>query len=740
MNQKQFGIRTISALTLITFALSILTGAPSVAQGVQTGTTPEMATQQATQQAQPPAYPLVISTPPADSARSFRPDETLGAAFDGAEAGAIDQYLTPRNIAAMKSAGLRPLSYRLRTELGIQAWHWNPVGSWSDPAHQQGYWTSSDIPAAPIRLSWGYRLPRRGDTVDNATNDDYSRLTDGDRGSFWKSNPYLDPAVLHDGETHPQWLILRFDHARPVNRAQIDWGAPFATRYAVEYWIGDAEGISGRWQAFPNGVVEQGEGGTAMLALADQPISTRFVRVLLLAGSGTAPEGSSDWRDRMGFAVREVAFGTGKADGTLDDAVVHAPAHDGQTFAHVSSTDPWHRAADRNPDLEQAGIDRIFSGKLGFGLPVMMPTGLLFDTPENEAAELRYIARRHYPVRQIELGEEPDGQYGSPADYGALYLAAVDHLQGIVPGARFGGPSLQSAFTDLYMQTQPTGSWNGEFTAYLKRHQRLGDLGFVTFEYYPFDDICGDIHAKLIGQNALLEAAMHRFDQDGVPAAVPRIISEYGFSAFSGRAMAEMPSALLMAGIAGQWLQLGGNATYMFGYQPNTPINQHQPCAGYGNMMLFMADAAGQAKTAMPSFYTARLLTRHWLQPGHALHRLLGADIVGMPGGEAVAYAVRRPDGRLAVLMINRSPDHPVRLALTRKDNLGAVTPLGGRGTLYSYGPAQYAWRDAGPESHPAFSHPPAQSRLPAGPLIVTLPPDTLAVAVVQDRTPTTAH
>ncbi len=183
---------------------------------------------------------IVVDLSGAGRQPAFRPDEAMGAAIDGAQAGDIDRLLTRRNIAAMKGLGLRPLTYRLRTELGVQAWHWNPVGTWSDPAHRQGYWTSSAKPGKPIRLSWGYNLPRRGDTVDNANNVDYSRLTDGDRTTFWKSNPYLDPFVLHDGTAHPQWLVVRLDGARPVNAARIDWGAPYATRYEVQYWVGRA--------------------------------------------------------------------------------------------------------------------------------------------------------------------------------------------------------------------------------------------------------------------------------------------------------------------------------------------------------------------------------------------------------------------------------------------------------------------------------------------------------------------
>src|SRR3990167_1831335 len=71
------------------------------------------------------------------------PDLTMafGGGVDGHGSGECKKIISPHHVKTMLSAGLKPLSYRLRTELGIEAWHWNPTGTWSDAAHQQGYWT-----------------------------------------------------------------------------------------------------------------------------------------------------------------------------------------------------------------------------------------------------------------------------------------------------------------------------------------------------------------------------------------------------------------------------------------------------------------------------------------------------------------------------------------------------------------------------------------------------------------------
>jgi len=666
--------------------------------------------------------------------RIFDPADALGIGIDGVRAGDSDRLLTPGNIAAVKASGLQSSIYRLRTELGIEAWHWNPVGQWSDPVHKQGYWTSSDTLGPPIQLSWGYRLPRRGDSTDQANDEDYSRLTDGDESSFWKSNPYLDPTYVHDGQPHWQWLVVRLDAMAPIDTIKIAWADPYAVQYEVQYWTSDDEyDDTATWTTFPLQRQTRGKGGTETLRLTDHPITAKFVRVLLKQGSHTAMPGGDDWRDKAGFAVREISLGQAGPDGHLIDLIHHLRSGENQTFARVSSTDPWHREEDRDNDTEQPGLDRIFADGLGNGRPILLPIGLLYDTPDNAVAQMRYVRRRGYPVRQVELGEEPDGQYGEAADYGALYLALVDRLKPDNPGITFGGPSLQSAFTDLELDADPDHSWNSHFMRYLKARGRMGDLGFFSFEHFPFDDICGDIHAKLLEENRLMRTALARIAADGVPRHIPWIISEYGFSAFAGRAMAEMPSALLMADIIGQFLDAGGGAVYMYGYGPDLPMNESQPCSGFGNMMLYTADGNGQAVQPMPSFEAAHLITKDWLVPGGGRHELLpsivkGARVKGSRDEWVMSYAVRRPDHRLGVLLINRSPTKPFTVRLLTRNGGGQIRAMQGPARFMQYGPAQYAWKDDGADSHPLRSDPPRLSRLKGARLSITLPPESLTV------------
>ncbi len=649
------------------------------------------------------------------------PTEALGAGVDGHEKGECAQMFTDKNIMEMLSAGLGPLTYRLRTELGSEVWHWNSRGRWSEPAHHCGYWTSDDSLGEPINVSYGYRLPRRGNTVDQANDDSYSRIADADPNSFWKSNPYLDSHFTGESDdAHAQWVVIDLGAPKLVNAIRIQWGTPYATRYRVEYWPGDDPmhlhpDDDDDWQPFTNSAIADAHGGSELVRLAERPRTVQFVRIVMSGSSHVAAESSGDIRDSLGFAIREIDLGKLGKDKRFHDHIRHAPDRHRQTIIYTSSTDPWHRAEDLDPSTEQPGLDFVLRSKLSNNLPVLVPVGVLYDTPENAAAELQYLLRRNYSLEGVELGEEPDGQWASPEDYGALYAGVARQLAALKSPLKVGGPSLQSFEDQLltWADTSENRSWMNRFLEYI-RHAKVR-FDFFSFEFYPFDDICADAAPHLLQIPERLAAMMASLRRDGVPADIPWLMTEYGYSVFGGRPEVDIEGALFTADTVGAFLSLGGSKPYLYGYEPNYLQNELK--CSWGNLMMLQLSPKNNQLNRLSAYYAAQLLTKEWMQPVTEQHEIFPVTIKETKNDAHAAmrptvsgYAVRRPDNEWALLAINKNPKRAAQLDVEFSVP-GAKQPRSftGQVEVIQFSRQQYAWRDNGPNGRPIRSLPPAQ-------------------------------
>ena len=222
-----------------------------------------------------------------------------------------------------------------------------------------------------------------------------------------------------------------------------------------------------------------------------------------------------------------------------------------------------------NKNEAQVGFDLFFQSGVTRGLPAMMPIAMLYETPEDAAAEIRYLENHKYPISYIEMGEESDGQYMQPEDYGALYLQFATALRKVDPSLKLGGPSFEGVNDDVEVWPDAEGrtSWLGRFLLYLRQHNRMQDLQFFSFEHYPYEP-CHITWASLYEEPELIHHIIDVWHADGLPASMPFFITESNLSSSTSETYEDIFSGLWLADYIGSFLSNGGSGVYYFHYLP----------------------------------------------------------------------------------------------------------------------------------------------------------------------------
>ena len=647
------------------------------------------------------AQTIHIDATPSHATNTIIPTKALGAGIDRLPYGAADKLFVDTTIQQVLSAGWQTVTYRQNTELHTEAWHWNPQGTWSDPSGK-GYFTGSDTPGAdPIRHSYGYPLPHRGITRDDGTdNVGYSRLTDGDPTSYWKSNPYLTQAFTgEDDSLHPQWVFFDLTANADVTAIRIAWGEPYARKYVVQYWTGEnpiRKPTAGIWQAFPGGTVTDGKGGDATLQLSQLPVSVRWVRIWMTQSSNTCDShGAADKRNCVGYAIRELYLGSTTSDGKFHDVIRHTADQD-QTATYCSSVDPWHTPEDLDEHAgDQVGFDLFYTSGVTRGLPAMIPIALIYATPEDAVAEIAYIKKRGYPISYIEMGEEADGHYMLPEDYAVLYVEFAAALHHLDPSLKLGGPIFTGQNHDIETWPDAAGktSWTRRFIDYLKAHGKLNELAFFSFEHYPMEP--GQIPwSSLYDEATLVTHIMEVWREDGVPANVPLFITESNISSASSEAYPDIYGALWLADYIGAFLSGGGDAVYYFHY---LPLGLGRGANGsMGTFDFFSADKDLKIQQPLSQYFASQLINLDWMQPGDGSHKLFPAvsDVRDGAGHTLVTtYAALRPDGQWSLMIVNKDQENPQSVAIAF-DNAekGSAAYFSGTVSVTTFGKEQYQW------------------------------------------------
>ncbi|HTT23601.1 MAG TPA: discoidin domain-containing protein [Candidatus Sulfotelmatobacter sp.] len=672
----------------------------------------------------------------------FDPDHALGSSMDILSHDVVEKIYTPEMVKQCLSAGWGPITYRQNTELSIGAWHWNPAGTWSDPANKRGYFTGSRELKDPIRHSYGYPLPYRGHTRNGGAERGYSRLTDGNPESFWKSNPYLGSKFTGQPDSaHPQWIVIDLGSHEHVSHTRIDWMDPCARRYEVQYWTSEKTGVeapspmerptSGLWTAFPQGAVSDGKAGVVTLPLASSAISVRYVRIWMTESSNTpdtsanATHDPKDPRSAAGYAIREIYVGTATPAGEFVDFVQHR-ADQNQTVTLCSSIDPWHSESDIDPRGDQTGLDLFFTSGITNNLPAMIPISLLYGTPDDAAAQMEYLKKRGYSISYVEMGEEPDGQYMLPEDYAELYLQFATAMHKVDPNLKLGGPVFEGVNEDIKVWPDAQGrtSWLGRFLDYLKERNRLSDLTFMSFEHYPYPP-CEIVWSDLFREPQLISHILEVWRQDGLLPDVPMMNTESNVTYGNAQQMVDIFSALWLADSVGAFLTAGGAVYY---HSPIQPEPLSPGCRGFGTYGNYVADGKLNIKTFTAQYHASRLINIEWVQHRAGVHKLYPAacDLQDAAGHTLItAYTVERPDGAWSVMLINKDQSNPHEVRIAFDD---PHRSFNGPISLITFGSEQYMWKSEGPNGHPEPNDPPVSRTLPAGTQQITLPKASVTV------------
>ncbi len=665
------------------------------------------------QRGAPPANVVVDAS---HAVNSFSPLRALGAGVDRLRGDITDKVMSPDFIKKIQSAGWQPVTYRQNTELFAEAWHWNPRGTWSNAAAKEGYFVGDAHPTGDmIRHSWAALLPHRGFTSGDGTG--YSRLTDGDLNTYWKSNPYLTQRFTGEAD-HPQWVTLDLGSKADINAVRIAWAAPYSIKYRVQYWTGERNPFyppdAGIWQTFPLGSVSEGKGGTVTLRLASWMTPVRYLRVWMTQSSSTCDtHGSSDPRNCLGFAISELYAGTLSDGGEFHDLVHHEPTRK-QSATACSSVDSWHAETDLTEKSgDQVGFDLFFTSGITRGLPAIVPIALLYSTPEDAAAEIAYLKARKYPVSYIEMGEEADGQHMMPEDYGALYIQFARAIHKVAPEAKLGGPSFEGVIKDVSVWPDAEGrvSWLGRFFDYLRAHDRIQDFAFLSFEHYPYE-ACNTSWNDLYREPENIAHIIQAYKDDGLPPNTPFMVTEVSLGAQVSEAFVDIMGGLWWADYTGALFANGGSGNYFFHYIPSA---LRRGCNdSWGTFGMFVVDRDFNIKSYTANYFVAQLINKEWVQPVDKMHRMYRAESdVRDPYGNVLvtAYALERPDGQWSLMLVNKDRDraHGVHVRFN-DDQAHADRYFNGPVTRVTFGADEYQWHADGANGHADPDGPPATS------------------------------
>jgi hypothetical protein len=204
--------------------------------------------------------------------------------------------------------------------------------------------------------------------------------------------------------------------------------------------------------------------------------------------------------------------------------------------------------------------------------------------------------------------------------------------------------------------------------------------------------------------------------EDGVARDTPLMVTESNLSWNLTGPMSQIFSALWLADSIGSFFEAGGAAYY---HSPIQPEPVRETCLGSATWGNFVPDANLDIQAYTAQYFAGRLINLEWAEHRAGVHQMFAASCDAKDANRntlITAYALHRPNGEWALMLINRDHDrsHPVRVVFDESD--GRQGSFAGPVTTVSFGSEQYIWHENGLNSRPDPDGPPVSKKAQGGP------------------------
>ncbi|BBH67988.1 alpha-L-arabinofuranosidase [Actinoplanes sp. OR16] len=412
--------------------------------------------------------------------------------------------------------------------------------------------------------------------------------------------------------------------------------------------------------------------------------TTTRVDIDVRAGLATV----SDVAVGVNHAIWDSQLGTPAVSGLLNDAGVTMLRYPGGSYADIyhweDHTAPGGYVA---PDTD---FDTFMAGAQATGAEPMIIANYGTGTAEEAAAWVRYAnVTKDYDATYWTIGNENygNGHYGSaweaddhadksPKEYAANVVAYANAMKAVDPSIKIGAVlTMPGNWPDGIVGPGDSGTWNQEVLT------RAGSvIDFVDVHWYPG----GSTPAEALTKPAQIQDAVQLLKSQ---------ISLYAGSRTIGISMTEtnvdtgrntQPGALFLADVYSGLLAQGVFTVHWWNVHNGLgTVSEIEGQADYGDYGLLSSGNCNADNTVcQPPMntpfapYHALSLVGDLARPGD---RFVGA---GSDNPLVSTHAVRRANGDLAVLLINKDPDDSQTVSL----NYQGFTPAAGTPVVSTYG------------------------------------------------------